>query len=169
MRRAVETFWEPAEDFWALEDVTFEVARGETLGVVGRNGAGKSTLLKLLGGITTPTEGEITIVGKLSALIEVGSGFHPELTGRENVFLSGAILGMRRRDIAARLDSIAEFSGVSAFLDVPVKFYSSGMYVRLGFAIAAHLEPDILLVDEVLAVGDSEFQTRCLTRIEELE
>ena len=169
MRRAVETFWEPAEDFWALEDVTFEVARGETLGVVGRNGAGKSTLLKLLGGITTPTEGEITIVGKLSALIEVGSGFHPELTGRENVFLSGAILGMRRRDIAARLDSIAEFSGVSAFLDVPVKFYSSGMYVRLGFAIAAHLEPDILLVDEVLAVGDSEFQTRCLTRIEELK
>jgi ABC-type polysaccharide/polyol phosphate transport system ATPase subunit len=169
VRNAVETFWPATEDFWALRDISFEVPRGETLGVIGRNGAGKSTLLKLLGGITTPTEGVITIAGRLSALIEVGSGFHPELTGRENVFLSGAILGMRRRDIAARLDSIAEFSGVSAFLETPVKYYSSGMYVRLGFAIAAHLEPDVLLVDEVLAVGDSEFQTRCLARIEELK
>jgi lipopolysaccharide transport system ATP-binding protein len=156
-------------DFWALRDVSFEVPRGETLGVIGRNGAGKSTLLKLLGGITAPTEGEITLVGKLSAMIEVGSGFHPELTGRENVFLSGAILGMRRRDIAARLDSIADFSGVARFLDMPVKYYSSGMYVRLGFAIAAHLEPDILLVDEVLAVGDVEFQARCIHRIQELK
>jgi ABC-type polysaccharide/polyol phosphate transport system ATPase subunit len=166
--RAADALWQPTEDFWALRDVSFEIARGETLGIVGRNGAGKSTLLKLLVGITAPSEGEITIVGRLSALIEVGSGFHPELTGRENVFLSGAILGMRRRDIAARLDSIADFSGVSAFLDTPVKYYSSGMYVRLGFAIAAHLEPDILLVDEVLAVGDIEFQARCLQRIQEL-
>ncbi|MEO6238595.1 MAG: ATP-binding cassette domain-containing protein [Vicinamibacterales bacterium] len=157
------------DDFWALRDVSFEIARGETLGVIGRNGAGKSTLLKLLGGITSPTSGEITIVGKLSAMIEVGSGFHPELTGRENVFLSGAILGMRRRDIAARLDAIADFSGVAAFLDMPVKHYSSGMYVRLGFAIAAHLEPDILLVDEVLAVGDAEFQGRCIDRIQSLK
>jgi len=167
--RAADALWQTSEDFWALRDVSFEVARGETLGIVGRNGAGKSTLLKLLGGITVPTEGQLTIVGRLSALIEVGSGFHPELTGRENVFLSGAILGMRRRDISARLDSIADFSGVGAFLDTPVKYYSSGMYVRLGFAIAAHLEPDVLLVDEVLAVGDSEFQARCLQRIQELK
>lgn len=156
-------------EFWALRDVTFEVERGETLGVIGRNGAGKSTLLKLLSGITTPTEGEITIAGRLSALIEVGSGFHPELTGRENVFLSGAILGMRRRDIAARMDSIADFSGIGAFLDTPVKHYSSGMYVRLGFSIAAHLEPDVLLVDEVLAVGDAEFQARCVQRVQDLK
>ncbi len=167
--RAVGALWQTSEDFWALRDVSFDVPRGETLGIVGRNGAGKSTLLKLLGGITLPTEGQITIAGRLSALIEVGSGFHPELTGRENVFLSGAILGMRRRDIAARLDSIADFSGVGAFLDTPVKYFSSGMYVRLGFAIAAHLEPDVLLVDEVLAVGDSEFQARCLQRIQELK
>ncbi len=167
--RAVGALWQTSEDFWALRDVSFDVARGETLGIVGRNGAGKSTLLKLLGGITIPTEGQITIAGRLSALIEVGSGFHPELTGRENVFLSGAILGMRRREIASRLDSIADFSGVGAFLDTPVKYYSSGMYVRLGFGIAAHLEPDVLLVDEVLAVGDSEFQARCLQRIQELK
>ena len=168
-RRVADALRTTTRDFWALRDVSFDIARGETLGVVGRNGAGKSTLLKLLGGITAPSEGELTIVGRLSALIEVGSGFHPELTGRENVFLSGAILGMRRRDIAARLDSIADFSGVGAFLETPVKDYSSGMYVRLGFAIAAHLEPDVLLVDEVLAVGDSEFQTRCLQRIQELK
>jgi lipopolysaccharide transport system ATP-binding protein len=159
----------PEAEFWALRDVSFQVGRGETLGIVGRNGAGKSTLLKLLGGITAPTEGEITLAGRISAMIEVGSGFHPELTGRENVFLSGSILGMRRREIAARLDSIADFSGVAAFLDTPVKQYSSGMYVRLGFAIAAHLEADILLVDEVLAVGDAEFQGRCMRRIQELK
>ena len=159
----------PDQEFWALRDVGFEAGRGETLGIVGRNGAGKSTLLKLLGGITAPTRGVITLAGKISAMIEVGSGFHPELTGRENVFLSGAILGMRRREIAARLDSIADFSGVPAFLDTPVKHYSSGMYVRLGFAIAAHLEADILLVDEVLAVGDAEFQARCMRRIQELK
>jgi len=159
----------PHRDFWALRDVSFEVARGEAFGIVGRNGAGKSTILKLLSGITAPTEGEITLRGRLAALIELGSGFHPELTGRENVYLSGSILGLRRREITQRLASIAEFSGVGAFMDTPVKFYSSGMYVRLGFAIAAHLEPDVLLVDEVLAVGDAEFQARCLRRIEELK
>jgi ABC-type polysaccharide/polyol phosphate transport system ATPase subunit len=156
-------------DFWALKDMSFKVARGETLGIIGPNGAGKSTVLKLLSKITAPTSGEITILGKLSALIEVGSGFHPELTGRENVYLSGSILGMRRREIAEKLNSIIEFSGVSEFIDVPVKRYSSGMYVRLGFSIAAHLQPDILLLDEVLAVGDAEFQSKCLQRISELK
>lgn len=159
----------PRRDFWALRDVSFEVQRGESLGIIGPNGAGKSTILKLLSGITTPTSGEITINGRLSALIEVGSGFHPELTGRENIFLSGSILGMRRREIAAKLDSIVDFAGLSEFLDVPVKRYSSGMYVRLGFSIAAHLDPDILLLDEVLAVGDAAFQAKCLDRIKELE
>jgi lipopolysaccharide transport system ATP-binding protein len=159
----------PKRDFWALRDVSFEVQRGESLGIIGANGAGKSTILKLLSSITTPTSGEITINGRLSALIEVGSGFHPELTGRENIFLSGSILGMRRREIAAKLESIVEFAGLSEFLDVPVKRYSSGMYVRLGFSIAAHLDPDILLLDEVLAVGDASFQAKCLDRIKELE
>jgi len=158
-----------ADRFWALRDVTLDVARGTSTGVIGRNGAGKSTLLKLLAGITAPTTGRIVIDGRLAALIEVGSGFHPELTGRENIMLSGAILGMRRRELLERLPSIVEFAGVSAFIDTPVKWYSSGMYVRLGFAIAAHLAPDILLVDEVLAVGDAEFQGKCLGRIEELK
>jgi homopolymeric O-antigen transport system ATP-binding protein len=152
-------------DFWAVRDVSFEARRGEALGIIGHNGAGKSTILKLLSNITTPTSGEMTINGRLSALIEVGSGFHPELTGRENVYLSGSILGMRRREIAAKLDSIVEFAGLQKFLDVPVKRYSSGMYVRLGFSIAAHLDPDILLLDEVLAVGDAAFQQKCLQRI----
>jgi ABC-type polysaccharide/polyol phosphate transport system ATPase subunit len=156
------------EDFWALRHATFDVVPGEALGVIGPNGAGKSTLLKLLSSITAPSEGEIRIRGRIAALIEVGSGFHPELTGRENVFLSGTILGMRRRDIARHLDSIVDFAGVGKFLDVPVKWYSSGMYVRLGFAVAAHLEADVLLVDEVLAVGDAEFQARCIRRIHEL-
>ena len=155
-------------DVWALRDISFEVAPGEVLGIIGPNGAGKSTLLKLLSSITAPSEGEIRIRGRVAALIEVGSGFHPELTGRENVFLSGTILGMRRRDIAARLDSIADFAGIGSYLDVPVKWYSSGMYVRLGFAVAAHLRADVMLVDEVLAVGDAEFQARCLRRIQEL-
>ena len=156
------------EPFWALRDLSFDVVRGEALGVIGRNGAGKSTLLKLLAGITAPTSGRIVIDGRLAALIEVGSGFHPELSGRENVYLSGAILGMRRREIAAKFDQIVEFAGVSPFIDMPVKWYSSGMYVRLGFSIAAHLDPDILLIDEVLAVGDGAFQEQCLARIRAL-
>jgi ABC-type polysaccharide/polyol phosphate transport system ATPase subunit len=156
------------QPFWAVRDVSFDAARGETLGLIGHNGAGKSTILKLLSRITAPTEGEIRLGGRVAALIEVGSGFHPELTGRENVFLSGSILGMRRREIQAKFDRIVEFSGVGQFIDMPVKRYSSGMCVRLGFAIAAHLEPDILLVDEVLAVGDAPFQAQCLERLNEL-
>ena len=157
-----------AQDFWAVRDVSFEVGHGEALGIIGHNGAGKSTLLKLLSRITAPTEGEITLNGRVAALIEVGSGFHPELSGRDNVYLSGSILGMRRREIQQKFDRIVEFSGVGAFIDTPVKWYSSGMYVRLGFAIAAHLDPDILLVDEVLAVGDAAFQIQCHERLNEL-
>jgi ABC-type polysaccharide/polyol phosphate transport system ATPase subunit len=156
------------KDFWAIRDVSFEVGRGETLGLIGHNGAGKSTILKLMSRITAPTSGEIRLGGRVAALIEVGSGFHPELTGRENVYLSGSILGMKRREIDQKFDRIVEFSGVQSFIDTPVKWYSSGMYVRLGFAIAAHLEADILLVDEVLAVGDAEFQVKCLERLNEL-
>jgi len=156
-------------DFWAVNDVTFTVARGEALGIIGHNGAGKSTILKLLYNITRPTRGEITIDGKLSALIEVASGFHPELTGRENVYLNGSLLGMRRAEIAAKLPSIVEFAGVAPFIDTPVKRYSTGMYLRLGFAIAAHLEADILLLDEVLAVGDANFQAKCINRVTELK
>jgi lipopolysaccharide transport system ATP-binding protein len=155
------------EEFWALRDVSFEVERGETLGIIGHNGAGKSTILKLLSNVTAPTSGEIAVTGQLSALIEVGSGFHPELTGRENIYLSGSILGMRRSEIAKKLERIIDFAGVREFIDMPVKHYSSGMYVRLGFSIAAHLEPDILLLDEVLAVGDAAFQAKCLDRINE--
>src|SRR5689334_5348909 len=154
--------------FWALRDVSFDVRRGEALGIIGPNGAGKSTVLKLLSKITAPTAGEIMIRGKLSALIEVGSGFHPELTGRENVYLSGSILGMRRREITRQLDSIVDFAEIRQFIDTPVKHYSSGMYVRLGFSISAHLHPDILLLDEVLAVGDAAFQSKCFRRITEL-
>ena len=157
-----------SSEMWALRDVSFEVKEGEALGIVGHNGAGKTTILKLLSSITAPTRGQITIRGRLAALVEVSSGFHPELTGRENVFLHGAMLGMRRAEIARKLDSIVEFSGVGQYIDVPVKRYSSGMYVRLGFSIAAHLDPDILLLDEVLAVGDVAFQAKCLDRIAEL-
>lgn len=167
--RKLQSLRRRSQEFWAVRDVSFEVKRGEALGIIGHNGAGKSTILKLLSSITAPTQGEITINGRLSALIEVGSGFHPELTGRENVYLSGSILGMRRREIAEKLDSIVEFAGVRQFIDTPVKRYSSGMYVRLGFSIAAHLDPDILLLDEVLAVGDAAFQSKCLQRINELK
>src|SRR5687767_4672706 len=159
---------EHLRDFWAVKDVTFDVGHGEAFGLIGHNGAGKSTLMKLLSRITLPTAGEIRLAGRVAALIEVGSGFHPELTGRENVYLSGSILGMKRREIAEKFDRIVEFSGVSEFIDMPVKWFSSGMYVRLGFAVAAHLEADILLVDEVLAVGDAAFQTQCLERLQEL-
>lgn len=157
------------QDFWALKDVSFEVPRGQALGIIGHNGAGKSTILKLLSRITTPSVGEIMINGRLSALIEVGSGFHPELTGRENIYLNGSILGMMRREITEKLDSIVEFAELRQFIDTPVKRYSSGMYVRLGFSIAAHLNPDILLLDEVLAVGDAAFQQKCIERITELK
>jgi len=156
------------EEIWALRDVLFEVPEGGVLGVIGRNGAGKSTLLKILTRITTPTEGRAVIRGHVGSLLEVGTGFHPELTGRENVFLNGSVLGMKRREIATKFSEIVEFAGVEAFIDTPVKRYSSGMSVRLAFAVAAHLEPDVLLVDEVLAVGDAEFQRRCLGRMEDL-
>jgi homopolymeric O-antigen transport system ATP-binding protein len=155
----------PTAPFWAVQDVSFDVEHGEALGMIGHNGAGKSTVLKMISGITRPTRGEIRISGRLSALLEVGSGFHPELTGRENVFLSGSILGMKRREIRSKLDQIVEFAGVEQFIDMPVKRYSSGMFVRLGFSVAAHLEPHVLLVDEVLAVGDAAFQKKCTERI----
>src|SRR5262249_33607052 len=146
----------------------FEVRRGEILGIIGRNGAGKSTLLKVLSRITEPSEGRVTVRGRVASLLEVGTGFHPELTGRENIFLNGAILGMTRAEIRRKLDQIIAFAEVERFLDTPVKRYSSGMYVRLAFAVAAHLEPDILVVDEVLAVGDAEFQKKCLGKMSEI-
>ena len=154
---------------WSLRDVSFSVADGESLGIVGRNGAGKSTILKILAGITSPTSGVSRTRGRVAALLEVGTGFHPELTGRENVFLNGAILGMSRRDIVSRFDQIVQFAGTERFLDTPTKRYSSGMQLRLAFAVAAHLEPDVLVVDEVLAVGDAEFQRKCVGRMAEAE
>ncbi len=157
-----------AETFWALQDVSFDVARGEVLGVIGRNGAGKSTLLKILSRIMAPTAGSADIYGRVGSLLEVGTGFHPELTGRENIFLSGAILGLRRAEVRQRFDEIVAFAEVEQFLDTPCKHYSSGMYMRLGFAVAAHLQTEILLVDEVLAVGDAEFQRRCLGKMSEI-
>ena len=157
-----------ADTFWALRDVSFDVAQGDVVGIIGRNGAGKSTLLKILSRITEPTEGQAVVHGRLGSLLEVGTGFHPELTGRENVFLSGSILGMRRAEIVRRFDEIVAFAEVERFLDTPVKRYSSGMQVRLGFAVAAHLDPEILVVDEVLAVGDAEFQRKCLAKMEDV-
>jgi lipopolysaccharide transport system ATP-binding protein len=151
--------------FWALKDVSFEVEEGEVVGIIGRNGAGKSTLLKILSRITEPTEGKITMRGRVASLLEVGTGFHPELTGRENVYLNGSILGMKKREIDAKFDEIVKFAEIEKFLDTPVKRYSSGMYVRLVFAVAAHLEPEILLLDEMQAVGDAGFQKKCLGRI----
>jgi len=157
-----------ADDFWALRDVNFDVAAGDVVGIIGRNGAGKSTLLKILSRITEPTAGRVTLDGRVASLLEVGTGFHPELTGRENIFLNGAILGMTRQEIRRNFDSIVAFAEVERFLDTPVKRYSSGMYVRLAFAVAAHLEPDILVIDEVLAVGDAEFQKKSLGKMRDV-
>lgn len=156
------------DDFWALRDINFTINKGEVIGIIGRNGAGKSTLLKILSQITKPTTGQIKINGRIASLLEVGTGFHPELTGRENIFLNGTILGMSRKEVKAKFDAIVEFSGVEKFLDTPVKRYSSGMYVRLAFAVAAHLDPEILIIDEVLAVGDAEFQKKCLGKMKDV-
>ena len=156
------------EEFWALKDVSFEVKQGDHVGIIGRNGAGKTTLLKILSRITEPTTGRIKLKGRVASLLEVGTGFHPELTGRENIYLNGAILGMSKSDIKRKFDEIVDFAEIEKFLDTPVKRYSSGMYVRLAFAVAAHLEPEILLVDEVLAVGDARFQERCLSKMEDV-
>jgi lipopolysaccharide transport system ATP-binding protein len=165
--------WKPSssitkEEFWALKDIDFDIEQGDRVGIIGRNGAGKSTLLKILSRITDPTTGTISIKGRIASLLEVGTGFHPELTGRENVFLNGAILGMSRSEIKKQFDAIVDFAEVERFLDTPVKRYSSGMYVRLAFAVAAHLEPEILIVDEVLAVGDAQFQKKCLGKMEDV-
>jgi lipopolysaccharide transport system ATP-binding protein len=166
--RALSEHGGDTEAFWALKDVSFEVARGEVVGIIGRNGAGKSTLLKVLSRIVEPTEGRVVLRGRVASLLEVGTGFHPDLTGRENIFLNGSILGMKHREIRARFDEIVAFADIERFLDTPVKRYSSGMYVRLAFAVAAHLQPDILIVDEVLAVGDAEFQRKCLGKMREV-
>lgn len=163
-----EHFNRASEEFWALKDVSFEIRQGDRVGIIGRNGAGKSTLLKILSRITEPTLGQIRIKGRIASLLEVGTGFHPELTGRENIFLNGAILGMSKAEIKRKFDEIVDFAEVEKFLDTPVKRYSSGMYVRLAFAVAAHLEPEILIVDEVLAVGDAQFQKKCLGKMEEV-
>jgi len=160
--------FETKEEFWALRNINLEIKKGDIVGIIGHNGAGKSTLLKILTGITPPTEGEIILRGSVASLLEVGTGFHPELTGRENIFLNGAILGMTKEEIIRKFDEIVAFAGVEKFLDTPVKHYSSGMYVRLAFSVAAHMEPDILLIDEVLAVGDAEFQKKCLGKMEEV-
>jgi lipopolysaccharide transport system ATP-binding protein len=157
-----------SEYVWALKDINFEVQQGEVIGIIGKNGAGKSTLLKILSRVTSPTTGQITVNGRMASLLEVGTGFHPELTGRENVFLNGAIMGMSKSEIKAKFDEIIDFSGVERYIDTPVKRYSSGMYVRLAFAVAAHLEPEILIVDEVLAVGDAEFQKKCLGKMKDV-
>lgn len=156
------------KEFWALKDVSFEIKKGEIVGIIGRNGAGKSTLLKILARITEPTSGQVTMYGRVASMLEVGTGFNQELTGRENIYLNGAIIGMTKKEIQSKFDDIVEFSGVGKFLDTPVKHYSSGMYVRLAFAVAAHLDADILLVDEVLAVGDAEFQKKCLGKMSDL-
>lgn len=167
-QRLLQRKHQDKEEFWALKDVSFNIMPGDRVGIIGRNGAGKSTLLKLLSRITEPSTGKITLRGRVASLLEVGTGFHPELTGRENIFLNGAILGMSRAEVRRKFDEIVDFAGVEKFLDTPVKRYSSGMYVRLAFAVAAHLEPEILIVDEVLAVGDAEFQKKCLGKMEQV-
>ena len=167
-RHNEESLGASREEFWALKEINFEIMQGDRLGIIGRNGAGKSTLLKVLSRITEPTKGRISIKGRIASLLEVGTGFHPELTGRENIFLNGAILGMHRVEIRRKFDEIVDFSGVEKFLDTPVKRYSSGMYVRLAFAVAAHLESEVLIVDEVLAVGDAEFQRKCLGKMQDV-
>ncbi len=167
-KRKVDAEQEGQQDFWALKDVSFDVQPGDVIGIIGRNGAGKSTLLKILTRITEPTSGEARINGRVASLLEVGTGFHPELTGRENTYMNGTILGMKRREIAAKFDEIVAFAEIEQFIDTPVKRYSSGMYVRLAFAVAAHLEPEILLVDEVLAVGDLAFQAKCMSKMHDL-
>jgi lipopolysaccharide transport system ATP-binding protein len=161
-------FFEKKEEFWALKDITFDIMPGESIGIIGKNGAGKTTLLKILSRITPPTTGEIKVRGRVASLLEVGTGFHPELTGRENIFFNGAILGMRRREVKKKFDEIVEFAGVEKFIDTPLKHYSSGMQLRLAFAVAAFLEAEILVVDEVLAVGDAEFQKKCLGKMEDV-
>jgi lipopolysaccharide transport system ATP-binding protein len=166
--RTIKGVRQPKEVFWALQDVSYNVEAGESVGVIGRNGAGKSTLLKILSQITYPSYGEVVLRGSVGSLLEVGTGFHPDLTGRENVFLNGAILGMPKRQIDARFDDIVKFAEVEKFLDTPIKRYSSGMYLRLAFAVAAHLEPEVLIADEVLAVGDQQFQTKCLGKMKEV-
>ncbi len=165
IRRIQTPKLDAVDTIWALQDVSFDVAEGQVLGIIGRNGAGKSTLLKILSRVTAPTSGRVRVKGRIASLLEVGTGFHPELTGRENIFLNGAILGMRRSETASKFDEIVAFSEIEQFIDTPVKRYSSGMYVRLAFAVAAHLEPEILVVDEVLAVGDAEFQKKCLGKM----
>lgn len=167
-RRELAEEVDEKEEFWALNGISFDIDKGDRVGIVGSNGAGKSTLLKILSRITEPTSGKVTIQGRIASLLEVGTGFHPELTGRENIFLNGAILGMKREEIRRQFDAIVDFGGIEKFLDTPVKRYSSGMYVRLGFAIAAHLEPEIMIIDEVLAVGDAEFQKKCLGKMKDV-
>src|SRR2546422_10477405 len=159
----------PREEFWALRDVSFSLKRGDTLGLIGRNGAGKSTLLKVLSRVTVPTTGSFVTNGRLGSLIEIGAGFHPELTGRENIFLNGSIMGMTRREVQRKFDQIVAFSEVERFIDTPIKHYSSGMQMRLGFAVAAHTDPDVLLIDEILAVGDASFQAKCSNKLAELK
>src|SRR6266446_2856938 len=159
----------PREEFWALRDVSFSLKRGHTLGLIGRNGAGKSTLLKVLSRVTVPTTGSFVTNGRLGSLIEIGAGFHPDLTGRENIFLNGSIMGMTRREVQRKFDQIVAFSEVERFIDTPIKHYSSGMQMRLGFAVAAHTDPDVLLIDEILAVGDASFQAKCLNKLTELK
>src|SRR5579863_1003384 len=168
MFRQQELSEDDKREFWALQDISFEVQRGEALGIIGRNGAGKSTALKILSKIMKPTKGRMVVNGRLSALIEVSAGFHQDLTGRENIFLNGTILGMTKREIESKLDQIVAFSGIEEFIDTPVKRYSSGMYARLGFSVAAHVDPDVLIVDEVLSVGDSAFQQKCIERMREV-